>query len=63
MSQARFRKMTDTELANYYVDVCAYHDKPALDEAADIRKEIINRFVDRFADSMHEETEVENGEI
>lgn len=45
-----FRKMTDTELANYYVDVCAYNTKPAIDEQIDIRKEMADRFIDKFAD-------------
>ncbi|MBQ6994977.1 MAG: hypothetical protein IJN64_10895 [Lachnospiraceae bacterium] len=45
-----FRKMTDTELANYYVDVCSYNTKPAIDEQIDIRKEMADRFIDKFAD-------------
>lgn len=53
-----FRKMTHTELANYYVDVCAYNDKTARDEQIDIRKEMITRFVDKFADIQVEESEV-----
>lgn len=45
-----FRKMTNTELANYYVDVCAYREKAAVDEQIDIQKEMASRFVDQYAD-------------
>ncbi len=49
-----FRKMSDNELANYYVDVCAYHNDQAVKKQISIRVEIADRFVEKFADKRIE---------
>ena len=46
-----FDKMSDTDLANYYIDLCAYRDSIALKRQKIIREIIISRFVQKFADA------------
>ena len=46
----RFRNMSDNELANYYVDICAYREIEAIEQQKAIRKIMIERFVDKYAD-------------
>ena len=45
-----FRKMSDSDLANYYVDVCLYREIRAVEEQKKIRKIMVERFVEKFAD-------------
>ena len=49
-----FDKMSDTDLANYYIDLCAYRDSVALMRQKNIREIIISRFVQKFADTEME---------
>ena len=46
----RFRKMSDTELANYYADVCAYREIEAIEQQKAICKIMVERFIDKYAD-------------
>ena len=46
----RFRNMSDTELANYYVDVCAYREIEAIEQQKAICKIMVERFIDKYAD-------------
>ena len=46
----RFRNMSDNELANYYVDVCAYRENEAIEQQKAICKIMIDRFVNKYAD-------------
>ena len=45
-----FRGMNDNELANYYVDVCAYCEIAAIEQQKFIEKLMVERFVDKHAD-------------
>lgn len=46
----RFRKMSNAELANYYVDVCAYREIEAIEQQKAICKIMVERFIDKYAD-------------
>lgn len=46
----RFRDMSDDELANYYVDVCAYREIEAIEQQKEICKIMVERFIDKYAD-------------
>ena len=46
----RFRNMSDSELANYYVDVCAYRSSEAVEQQKAIREIIIEKYVEKYAD-------------
>ena len=41
----RFRNMSDTELANYYIDVCAYREIEAIEQQKAICKIMVERFI------------------
>ena len=45
-----FLNFSDTDLANYYVDVCAYREIEAIEQQKAIRKIMVERFVDKYAD-------------
>lgn len=45
-----FRNFSDTELANYYVDVCAYREIEAIEQQKAICKIMVERFIDKYAD-------------
>lgn len=45
-----FRNMSDTELATYYVDVCAYREIAAIEQQKAICKIMVERFIDKYAD-------------
>lgn len=45
-----FRNFSDSELANYYVDVCAYRKIEAIEQQRVIQEIMIERFVDKHAD-------------
>lgn len=45
-----FRNMSDSELANYYVDVCAYRETEAIEQQKEIGKIMIERFVEKYAE-------------
>ena len=47
-----FRNMSDTDLANYYSDLCAYDDNKAIEERRKCVIVICERFVDKFADEI-----------
>lgn len=49
-----FRKMSDADLANYYVDVCAYREIVAIEQQKAICKIMVERFVEKFADKRME---------
>lgn len=49
-----FRKMSDADLANYYVDVCAYREHAAVEQQKAIREIIVERFIEKFADKRME---------
>lgn len=46
----KFRKMSDSELANYYVDVCAYREITAIEQQKAICNIMVERFVGKYAD-------------
>lgn len=48
------KKMNNNELANYYLDVCAYRDEDALERQNECKQEIINRFTDKYADKCED---------
>ena len=50
----RFKNMSDTELANYYVDVCAYREIEAIEQQKAICKIMVERFIDKYADRQTE---------
>lgn len=50
----RFRNMSDNELANYYVDVCAYREIEAIEQQKAISKIMVERFIDKYADKQIE---------
>lgn len=50
----RFRNRSDTELANYYVDVCAYREIEAIEQKKAICKIMVERFIDKYADRQIE---------
>ena len=50
----KFNKMSDADLANYYVDVCAYREKLAIEQQKVISEIMIERFVEKFADKQME---------
>lgn len=45
-----FRNMSDKDLANYYVDVCAYRKIEAVEQQKAIRNIMVERFIDKYAD-------------
>lgn len=49
-----FRKWSDSDLANYYVDVSAYHDIAAVEQQKAICKIMVDRFIDKYADKPFE---------
>ena len=49
------RKMSDNDLANYYIDVCAYNDADAIKIGKEIREIMVSRFVEKYADIRPEE--------
>ena len=50
----KFRNMSDKDLANYYVDVCAYRQIEAIEQQKAIRNIIAERFIDKYADKTIE---------
>ena len=49
-----FRKWSDSDLANYYVDVSAYRDIAAVEQQKAICKIMVDRFIDKYADKPFE---------
>jgi len=48
-------KWSDADLANYYIDVCAYNDDDAIKIGKEIREIMVSRFVEKYADIRPEE--------
>lgn len=55
ISQVNFKKLNDEQLANYYVHLMESGTEESPDEKLQVQNEIVDRFVEKFADKKVDE--------